>query len=90
MAPPTTNPPLLLDLIERLKQCNADELEVVAFEIGRIEVGRRDYGYLDLSKARDWDTEEAEELFDARFYRTCARIVNERRIANIVETTKHR
>jgi hypothetical protein len=56
----------------RLELCNLDELRVLDVELGRLEKGRHDYGHLDLSKARDWDKEEAEELLDARIYRACA------------------
>lgn len=55
----------------RLELCNEDELRVVDAILGRLEIGRDRYGYLDLSRARDWDAEEAEELLDARIYRAC-------------------
>lgn len=55
----------------RLSLCNEDELRVVDVVLGRLETGRDRYGFLDLSKARDWDAEEAEELLDARIYRAC-------------------
>lgn len=56
----------------RLLRCNLDELRVIDVLLSRLELGRERYGYLDLSKARDWDLEEAEELLDARIYRACA------------------
>jgi len=62
---------LARSIAARLLTCNEDELRVLDAILGRLELGRDRYGHLDLSKARDWDAEEAEELLDARIYRAC-------------------
>ena len=63
---------LLDDIVSRLHDCSHDELLVLGEMLGRLELGRRRYGFLDLTKARDWDREAAEELLDMSIYRACA------------------
>jgi hypothetical protein len=59
----------------RLALCSEDELRVIDQLLGRLELGRQRYGYLDLSAdSRDWRAEEAEEHLDAAVYRACDRI----------------
>lgn len=65
---------LARNLAARLLLCNLDELRVLDVLLGRLELGRERYGFLDLSKARDWDHEEAEELLDARIYRAISKL----------------
>jgi hypothetical protein len=55
----------------RLLVCNIDELRVLDVLLGRLELGRDRYGYLDLARSRDWEREEAEEHADAAVYRAC-------------------
>jgi hypothetical protein len=53
------------DLEARLELCAYDELRVLAVILGRLELGRNRYGYLDLSKdKRNWKRERAEEAID--------------------------
>lgn len=58
----------------RLGACAHDELRVVDAILLRLELGRDQYGPLDLNKPRDWAREEAEEHIDAVVYRACALI----------------
>lgn len=58
----------------RLHQCSFDELRVVDVILTRLEFGREQYGYLDLSRPRDWKRERAEEIVDAAFYEACDRL----------------
>lgn len=60
----------------RLLLCNVDELRVLDVLLGRLELGRDRYGFLDLEKARDWEREEAEEHADAAVYRACKVLVD--------------
>jgi hypothetical protein len=74
------------NLAGRLLLCSRDELRVIDVILGRLELGRERYGFLDLSKARDWDLQEAEELLDAKVYRACAKIVQtDEEVARILE-----
>jgi hypothetical protein len=57
------------NLASRLLLCCWDELRVIDIDLGRLEKGRHEHGYLDLSIPRDWKREEAEERVDARIYR---------------------
>lgn len=54
----------------RLMACSLDELRVMDFVLGRLEVGRDRYGHLDLAKheTRSWRRDRAEELGDAVVY----------------------
>ena len=61
-----------VDLAARLELCSFDELRVIDKLLGRLELGRSRYGYLDLSRdRRDFKREEAEEHLDAAVYRAC-------------------
>ncbi len=62
---------LARSIAARLLGCNHDELRVLDLLLGRLELGRDRYGFLDLSKPREWKIEEAEELLDARIYQAC-------------------
>jgi hypothetical protein len=62
---------LAWNIAARLLSCNADELRVLDVLLGRLELGRDRYGFLDLARARDWEKEEAEEHADAAVYRAC-------------------
>jgi hypothetical protein len=64
------------DMLRRLMFCNLDELRVLDMQLTRLELGRDQYGPLDLAKHRDWPKEEAEEHIDAAFYRSCAILVD--------------
>lgn len=70
---------LLDSLKQRLCQCSEDELAVVDILLARLELGRERYGFLDLSKPRDWDREEAEEWLDAAIYRACKTVAQRER-----------
>lgn len=60
------------DLKSRQALCSLDELRVLRVILGRLELGRQRYGYLELSReTRDWKREEAEEHIDAAVYRAC-------------------
>lgn len=60
------------DLEARLELCAYDELRVVSKILGRLELGRSRYGYLDLARdTRDYKREEAEEHLDGAVYRAC-------------------
>lgn len=62
-------------LSSRLHLCSFDELQVIDVVLGRLELGRQRYGYLDLARDdRDLELEEAEEHIDARVYRACKTI----------------
>ena len=60
------------DMGRRQALCNLDELRVLDLQLTRLELGREQYGHLDLARPRDWAKEEAEEHVDAAFYRACA------------------
>lgn len=62
-------------MCRRFELCNLDELRVMDLQLVRLELGRHQYGHLDLSRCRDWAKEEAEEHVDAAFYRACAILV---------------
>jgi len=72
-------------MARRLALCCFDELRVLDIELGRLEKGRHDYGHLDLSMARDWDREEAEELLDARLYRAMGKLVQRDEAVQAIE-----
>lgn len=75
---------LARDIGRRMALCSLDELRVLDVTLGRLELGRHRYGHLDLSKARDWQCDEAEELLDMQVYRACQTIVErDRRAADI-------
>jgi hypothetical protein len=57
-------------IASRLHLCNEDELDVLDVLLARVELGRDRYGALDLTKARDWERDEAEELLDMRVYQS--------------------
>jgi hypothetical protein len=63
------------DMGRRFAFCNLDELRVIDLQLTRLELGREQYGHLVLSRARDWEKEQAEEHVDANFYRSCAVLV---------------
>lgn len=63
------------DMGRRFALCNLDELRVIDVQLTRLELGREQYGPLDLSRYRDWHKELAEEHVDAAFYRACAILV---------------
>ena len=65
-------------IASRLHLCNEDELDVLDVLLARVELGRDRYGSLDLTKARDWERDEAEELLDMRVYQSI-QVVLERR-----------
>jgi len=68
----------------RLLASSWDELRVVDTLLGRLELGRDRYGFLDLAKSRDWEREEAEEHLDAAVYRACRKLVeHDERVAAI-------
>jgi hypothetical protein len=72
------------DIGRRMALCGFDELRVLDVLLGRLELGRHRYGELDLSKTRDYEREEAEELLDMRVYQACQVIVErDRRTAEI-------
>lgn len=52
----------------RLGLANHDELRIVDRVLQRLEVGRGRYGYLDLSRPRNWRKERFEERLDALVY----------------------
>lgn len=61
-----------LDLGTRLELCSYDELRVVDVILGRLELGRQRYGYLNLSRdRRNFKRERAEEYVDAAIYDAC-------------------
>lgn len=61
-----------LDLKARLELCSYDELRVISVILGRLELGRQRYGYLDLKRDdRDFKRERAEEYADAAIYDAC-------------------
>lgn len=63
---------LRADLEARLELCAYDELRVVSKILGRLELGRQRYGYLDLARdRRNYKREEAEEHLDGAVYRAC-------------------
>jgi hypothetical protein len=62
---------LLDSLKQRLLDCSPDELRVLDVLLKRLELGRERYGFLDLSKPRNWKLERAEELVDAAIYDAC-------------------
>lgn len=68
----------------RLALCSIDDLRVLDVVLGRLELGRQRYGFLDLSKARDWEREEAEEHLDAAVYRACGKLVEHDQIVNAI------
>ena len=60
---------LRVDLKGRLHLCSYDELRVLSVILGRLELGRGRYGYLDLKRdRRDFKRERAEEYVDAHIY----------------------
>ncbi|HEY6038671.1 MAG TPA: hypothetical protein VIV58_30520 [Kofleriaceae bacterium] len=60
------------DLEARLELCSFDELRVMDKILGRLELGRARYGYLDLARdTRNYRREEAEEHLDGAVYRAC-------------------
>ena len=63
------------DMGRRHELCNLDELRVLDLQLTRLELGREQYGHLDLARPRDWAKEESEEQVDAAFYRACAILV---------------
>lgn len=72
-------------LVNRLGLCNEDELRVLDELLGRLELGREQYGPLDLSRARDWERDEDEEWLDARVYRSIQRVLERRRRSQAIE-----
>jgi hypothetical protein len=56
------------DIARRLALCNLDELRVIDRVLQRLEIGRERYGWLDLSKPRNWRKERCEERLDALVY----------------------
>ncbi len=62
---------LARNISARTHQCSLDELRVLDVVLTRLELGRDQYGPLDLSQPRDWKLERAEEIVDAEFYRAC-------------------
>ena len=68
---------LLDSLKQRLLSCSVDEIRVVDVFLKRLEMGRKEYGPLDLSKPRDWRLEKAQERFDGEFYEACDVLVKE-------------
>jgi len=70
----TARDALARSLAARQLLCSHDELRVLDALLGRLELGRERYGHLNLSKVRDWEREEAEELLDVRIYQACATI----------------
>jgi hypothetical protein len=62
---------LVRTLAVRLRLCSEDELRVLDILLRRLELGRERYGYLDLSKPRDWKLEGAEEILDFAIYEAC-------------------
>ena len=56
------------DVGRRLGLANHDELRIVDRVLQRLEVGRERYGYLDLSRPRNWRKERFEERLDALVY----------------------
>ena len=80
---------LTRSLIARLGACNLDELRVIDQLLVRLELGRDRYGHLDLSRARDWEREEAEELLDMQVYRACMVLVDrDRKLRGISDRTE--
>lgn len=63
---------VLSSLERRLGACSLDELRVLDVVLTRMEMGRDQYGPLDLAVVRDWELEEAHEHVDGMFYRACA------------------
>jgi hypothetical protein len=59
---------LLDSLKHRLLECSPDELRVIDVLLKRLELGRERYGFLDLSKPRNWKREKAEEDLDSAIY----------------------
>jgi hypothetical protein len=60
------------DLRNRLELCSHDELRVLDVILGRLELGRQRYGYLDLGRdIRDFKRERAEEYVDLAIYDAC-------------------
>ena len=78
---------LIMDLIRRLPLCSLDEARVLDVQLSRIELGRDQYGPLDVSKPRDWAKEAAEERVDAAFYDACLLIAERDR--NLEITVEH-
>lgn len=69
---------LAANIALRLGLCSLDELRVIDVTLSRLELGRDQYGPLDLAHgSRDWRREEAEEHVDANFYRACHRIARQ-------------
>jgi len=58
-------------IVGRLGACNVDELRVLDQLLVRIELGRDQYGHLDLSRKRDWARERSEEMADWAIYDAC-------------------
>jgi hypothetical protein len=74
------------DLEARLELCSYDELRVVSKILGRLELGRDRYGYLDMARdRRNYRREEAEEHLDGAVYRACDELDREDR--GVVEDT---
>lgn len=63
------------NIATRLHACSLDELRVLDQLLARLEKGRESYGPLDLSKARDWDRDLAEELLDVQVYRAIGKVL---------------
>ena len=72
----------------RFELCSLDELRVMDLQLVRLELGREQYGRLDLSRRRDWVKEEAEEHVDAAFYRACAVLIARDEIAARVSSVE--
>lgn len=76
MADTTTRDALERTICARLAACSPDELRVVDYVLGRLEVGRARYGELDFAgDDRDFLEEERQEHADGVVYRACAEIV---------------
>ena len=57
-----------ISLIERIERLNEDEREVLFVILDRLEMGRANYGPLDLEDGRDWEAEWLDEAIDGFAY----------------------
>ena len=66
------------DLLGRLLRAEPDVLRVLDLILTRLEVGRMQYGDLNLdADKRNWGAEQRAELLDFLVYRACAELTGE-------------